>query len=364
MYDLILIGAGPGGSSAAISAARAGARVLLLERGRFPRNKVCGEFVSAESLDLLSSLLGSSGRSLLDQAPRISGTRIFVDGLMLTSAVDPSAASIARLDLDAALWAAAQENRVETREQTAVQTIHGEGPFIVAANGNRFEGRAVINTSGRWSNLTATATENYKPRDKWLGVKGHFAEPDPAPSVDLYFFEGGYCGVQPVTLEADRTQSRVNVCAMVRSDVASSLPEVFALNPSLRERSRNWQPLTDPVSTSPLLFRQPQPVEGNVLRAGDAAGFVDPFVGDGISLALRTGALAARSLVPFFQGEVSLAASIESYRRTYERDFLPVFRVSSQIRHIFLLPRVLRLMLLTGLKHSPSLTRYFIRRTR
>jgi len=59
MYDLIVIGGGPAGSAAAIAAARAGAQVLLLERGRYPRHKVCGEFVSAESLDLLSTLLGT-----------------------------------------------------------------------------------------------------------------------------------------------------------------------------------------------------------------------------------------------------------------------------------------------------------------
>jgi flavin-dependent dehydrogenase len=57
MHDLIVIGGGPAGTSAAITCARSGARVLLLERGRFPRQKVCGEFVSAESLALLADLL-------------------------------------------------------------------------------------------------------------------------------------------------------------------------------------------------------------------------------------------------------------------------------------------------------------------
>src|SRR5580698_6328679 len=61
MYDLIVIGGGPGGTSAAIAFARNGARVLLLERGRFPRQKGWGEFVSAESLDLLAGLLAPPG---------------------------------------------------------------------------------------------------------------------------------------------------------------------------------------------------------------------------------------------------------------------------------------------------------------
>src|SRR5450432_237000 len=85
----------------------------------------------------------------------------------------------------------------------------------------------------------------------------------------------------------------LNAAAMVRADIASSLPEIFGLHPALAERSRHWLPLSDPVTTSPLLFRPPQPLRDGVLNVGDAAAFVDPFVGDGISLALRSGSLAA-----------------------------------------------------------------------
>ncbi len=83
LYDLIIIGGGPAGTSAAISAARAGARVLLLERGRFPRHKVCGEFVSAESLSLLNELLDHEHTVLLRDAVRIPRARLFLDGRTL-----------------------------------------------------------------------------------------------------------------------------------------------------------------------------------------------------------------------------------------------------------------------------------------
>src|SRR5712692_3277910 len=105
MYDLIVIGGGPAGTSAAITAARNGARVLLLERGRFPRHKVCGEFVSAESLDLLRDLLAPPHRQLISDAPRIAHSRIFADGATLSAEIAPPAASITRFDLDSALWA-------------------------------------------------------------------------------------------------------------------------------------------------------------------------------------------------------------------------------------------------------------------
>src|SRR6266404_2265904 len=107
-YDLIIIGGGPAGTSAAITAARGGAGVLLLERGRFPRHKVCGEFVSAESLGLLSELLHHDHAPLLRDAVRIPQARVFLDGRIVQTVVDPPAASIARLDLDAALWHSAK----------------------------------------------------------------------------------------------------------------------------------------------------------------------------------------------------------------------------------------------------------------
>src|ERR1700687_3234623 len=133
MYDLIVIGGGPAGTSAAITCACSGARVLLLERGRFPRHKVCGEFVSAESLDLLADLLAPQHARLFPEAIRIPRARVFLDGRTLHAPVDPPAASISRLDLDQALWDSAEQCGAESRQQIAVQSISGTGPFLVKA---------------------------------------------------------------------------------------------------------------------------------------------------------------------------------------------------------------------------------------
>jgi flavin-dependent dehydrogenase len=362
IYDLIVIGGGPAGTSAAITCARNGAQVLLLERGRFPRHKVCGEFVSAESLDLLADLLAVEHAQLLADAIRIPRARVFLDGRSIHTPVDPPAASISRLDLDWALWESARQCGVDGRQQVTVQNISGTGPFLAHTSAGTFESRVLINSSGRWSNL------NPAPRDsgvKWLGLKGHFAESSPQASVDLYFFDGGYCGVQPVEIRNDVTPSgRVNACAMVRADVASTLPEVFLRHPALRERSLGWKPLSDPVSTSPLFFREPQPERDGVLLAGDAAAFVDPFVGDGISLALRSGSLAGQCLIPFFTGSISLAEAAREYSKTYERRLAPVFRTSSNIRRMLTFPQAIRIPILHLLEKTPAITRYLVSKTR
>jgi menaquinone-9 beta-reductase len=357
-YDLTIIGGGPAGTSAAISAAREGASVLLLERGRFPRHKVCGEFVSAESLSLLNDLLDRQSTALIHDAVRLPRARIFLDGRTLQASVGAPAASIARVDLDVALWRSAESAGVDARQQVTVQSIAGSGPFRVVTASQEFETRALVNASGRWSNLNLASSENGRPAEKWLGVKAHFAEPVSEVSVDLYFFNGGYCGVQPIG------RGRVNASAMVRADVASSLPEVFAQHPALRERTRNWNLVSDPVSTSPLIFRNPQPERNGVLMAGDAAGFVDPFVGDGISLALRSGSLAARCLSPFFAGEASLPEAVQCYSRAYNETLLPVFRASSTIRRMLVWPRYIRKPVLSFLENSPAITNYLVRKTR
>jgi menaquinone-9 beta-reductase len=369
LYDLIVIGAGPAGSSAAISAARQGARVLLLERGRFPRHKVCGEFVSAESLGVLKDLLDLQYATLIRDAGRIRRARIFFDGRTLRAAVNPAAASIARFDLDAALWRSAESAGVDARQQVTVQSVAGGGPFRVKTASEEFEARALINATGRWSNLNRSSEENGGGQEKWLGVKAHFTEPISGrrrePSVDLYFFDGGYCGVQPVDVPDEGSATvRVNASAMVRADVATSLPEVFAQHPALRERSQNWTQLSDPISTSPLIFRDPQPEKDGILMAGDAAGFVDPFVGDGISLALRSGSLAAMCLTPFFAAQISLSDAVSRYSQAYRGSLLPVFRASSKIRRMMMLPEYIRRPILTFLERAPAITTYLVRKTR
>jgi menaquinone-9 beta-reductase len=365
-FDLVVIGAGPAGTSAAITAARAGAHVLLLERGRFPRQRVCGEFVSAESLDLLAGLLQRTDPDLLRSALRIPEARLFFDGHTISTEVAPAAASIARCDLDSALWWAAEDAGVTARSQTAVENIAENGCFRLATSAGEFHSKAVINATGRWSNLRGKSSlTEVGPGDKWLGVKGHFSESSPHPSVDLYFFDGGYCGVQPVALaEAKPGEERINVCAMVRSDIGRSLPDVFAQHAQLKERSRSWKPLMDTVSTSPLIFREPKQIEEGILMAGDAAGFVDPFIGDGISLALRSGALAAQCLLPFFQARTSLTEATLRYSEAYRRRLLRVFRSSSIMRRLLRLPRPIRRSVGHLLEISPAMSRLLVRLTR
>ena len=357
-YDLVVIGAGPGGCAAAITAARSGAKVLILERGHFPRHKVCGEFVSAESLGLLARLLAREKRNLISSAPSIWQGRIFADGAVIRAEINPPAASITRCELDFALWGSCLQSGVDARQDCAVQAVEGTGPFTVSTPAEGLTAKTVINATGRWSNLTSPNIRQQQTKDRWIGIKAHFSEPNPPASVDLYFFEGGYCGVQPVAANA------VNACAMVKASVATTIEDVLQLHPALRDRSRTWEPLMDPVTTSPLIFHEPEPVFANMLQVGDAATFVDPFVGDGISLALRSGALAAEWLTRFLSSDCTLERATERYASDYHGRLSHVFRASSMMRRAFSWPVLVRRPVFRLLENTPRLTRRLVTMTR
>jgi len=329
--------------------------VLLLEKDRLPRHKVCGEFVSPESLRLLESLLGQNPFA---DHPEIGSAKVFLDNKVITLPLSPPARSISRFELDAALIHSAQHCGVRVEQGSAARQVSPDGAtrgmFSVRTVGDNFRALAVVNATGRWSQLTQYPAGG---QSKWVGLKAHYHEFAPCGSVDLYFFTGGYCGVQPVG------EHRVNAAAMVRADAARSLEEVFAAHPELWRRSRDWEPIFPAITTSPLYFRAPETENQGVMLAGDAAAFIDPFAGDGISLALHSGTLAAESLSGFFAGHISLAESHQRYQAAYVKRFSPAFRNAARLRAVLSAPPWLRsaLMALFG---SPFVARRIVRRTR
>ncbi len=119
----------------------------------------------------------------------------------------------------------------------------------------------------------------------------------------------------------------------------------------------------EPVATAPLLHLPPQPVRDNMMFVGDAAAFIDPFVGDGISIALRSGRLAAMGLPKLLDGTGSLASALNAYQQDYARQFIPLVTAASRIRGVLSWPAAAR-MLAFELLRVPGLMPYVIRKTR
>jgi len=158
------------------------------------------------------------------------------------------------------------------------------------------------------------------PRQRLVGLKQHFVEEYPSDSTDLYFFPGGYCGVQPIG------HTKVNVCALVDSRAATTLNMVFPRSKPLFERVIKWQPDSELFATAPIFFAPPQPLTNGMINVGDAAGFIDPFLGDGISIALQTGVLAGNCALQD-DGDAT-------YRRQYMRRVAPALGRAALLRQL------------------------------
>ena len=310
VYDLCIVGGGPGGTAAATTAAHQGLRALLLDKDSFPRHKVCGEFVSFESLALLSSLVEAK-----INAVAIEAVRLFRDGRVWESPLPARGLSVSRHELDRIMLDAAVAAGVEVRTQTRVRKVNRiHDSFEIDTGRTTFVAKHVINAAGRWSELRSNRSLS-EPR--WIGVKQHFRETDAPPSTDLYFFPGGYCGVQPIG------DGLINACALVQANAAASLAEVLRCSSELKSRAQDWVPSSDPIATAPIVFGPPQPVIDGMYNIGDAAAFIDPFLGDGISIALQTGVLAAECVV---------RGGVAHYESEYRRRVTPALKRAAVLR--------------------------------
>jgi geranylgeranyl reductase family protein len=303
IVDIAVVGAGPAGAAAAITAQAHGLRVVCVDKARFPRDKTCGDGLTAHALRLLERL--GVSRTTFDTmtvarvhetvlvSPR--GRRIALplpgDGL--------HAAVVARRELDAVLVAHARARRVDVREDWAVEKVVERDDHVEL--GGDLRARYVIACDGQWS-AVRRAIEPDTPRDlgEWHAVRQYFDDVDDARLWVLFERDllPGYAWVFPLP------DGRANVgYGVLRADGRSGR-DLKALWPDLLARSTLRDilgPRARPIDTVrawpiPARYSPARLQHGRVLFAGDAAGVVDPMTGEGIAQALETGMLAADAI--------------------------------------------------------------------
>lgn len=304
LFDLAIIGGGPAGTAAAIAARRRGLSVAIWERDRFPRDKVCGEFISAESLPLLREQIPEAlaRGAVMRRAEFVPG-----NGRAYAFNLSSPACGLSRWAMDEALWRAARASGAQTLEGTAVRGVHrSNGPGaaweIESDNQEQHFGRALLVACGRWWWLDGFPSPARNGRggaaSRWIGAKAHFAGVAHRDAVEMYFFPGGYCGLTPIE------GSLYNACCLVHSRRVresrargaadfTSWANAVARHPALEARLGGAIQASDTVTTAPVRLARRHSDHEGALLAGDAAGFLDPFTGDGISQALHAGRLAA-----------------------------------------------------------------------
>ncbi len=266
MNRIQIIGAGPAGSSAAIAALLHGAQVDLIEKSKFPRHKVCGEFLSPEIVPILQRL--GVWTSFEQRSPaRIRRMELHFGSKPKIARLPEAAYGLSRFEYDQLLY----NRAIELGAQPAQQA--------------RPEASPLIWTAGRQTNGSETRGK------RLFGFKAHFTGPA-HDAVELYFFKGCYVGINCVE------NGITNVCGLgperILNEFNFALDDLVHSFPPLKSRLSPLQRSMKWLNVGPLVFQnhlreEPKP---GVFEAGDALSFVDPFTGSGLLSAAISGELA------------------------------------------------------------------------
>ena len=212
--DVAIVGGGLAGSAAAIRLAEAGKRVVMLEREHYPRHKMCGEFLSPETIPLFQRLGVWDTIQALHPAPLTEVRLTAPSGQVFNGLLPRAAIGLSRYVLDALLAERAHTVGTEVRDGCAVRDVEGslaEG-FTVTTQGDSISAKTVIGAWGKRSTLDRVLERPFfEEPAPFMALKVHAKGPQPAQRVELHGFNGGYCGINAI--EGDK----VNVCLLTHT---------------------------------------------------------------------------------------------------------------------------------------------------
>jgi menaquinone-9 beta-reductase len=317
-FDVIVAGGGPAGATAGAVCARRGLRVALFEHARFPRHKVCGDVINPNCWSVLERL---------GVAPRIRALPHHdLGGALFATTKDQEVTiplvrqtvAIRRDLFDAALLEHARACGVEVFESATVHDLSADRRVVTGAGRFSYK-RAVVGADGRHSTTARKAglARRHRRGCGPVALQSRFHAPEALDSrVQLYLFPGGYCGVVRVD------DGRANLCivtdqqgARFREDCEALFAHTVWQNPRFRALGVVPEPLEPLRSAHPLEAPMNQPARNGVFLAGDALRVMEPFTGQGIFFALRTGELAAETICRTRNGEDMYRATVEELYR-------------------------------------------------
>jgi flavin-dependent dehydrogenase len=311
--DVLIVGGGPAGAVAATVLARAGARVRIVDRASFPRDKLCGDSLNPGTLGILRRL---------GLAAEVEREGLAVEGMLVTGQVGRTLVSVlgryppgvhgrslSRRDLDWALLREAARAGAQVETGVAVREAlldeSAGGPVVhgvkTGSNGTSRElkARVTIAADGRGSVLARSlglSRPAEKPRRWAIGV--YFEQSGERTSFgEMHIRRGRYIGVAPLS------DGLVNVCLVKASGAGdpdlrrpeAALRRELEADPLLSDRFSGAKLARAPVVLGPLAVDAIGASIDGLVTAGDAAGFIDPITGDGLRFATRGGELAARA---------------------------------------------------------------------
>lgn len=333
-WDAIVIGAGPAGTAAAISATRLALRVLLVDAKHFPRRKVCGGCLNRVSIALAQQLLGEK-HPLWSQAVAIDGFRLQHRGRRFEFSL-PGGLAVDRQQLDQCLVEQAVCEGVTFVDSTAARlgaaTSRGRQVLLTDQHGARTESaKSVVLASGLGSRAASgyPSLVAHARTGSRVGVEALF---ESFPSeyiprvIHMAVGSAGYVGLTQLF------DGRLHVAAAVDRSSLQRLGPSECIGAILRQ-ARSPRLSDTPTyawrGTPPLTCRAGRIADRRVFLVGDAAGYIEPFTGEGIRWGLQTGI----GIAPFLHAASSAweDSLCSDWQRWYSTHITPQQRICRQI---------------------------------
>ncbi len=306
--DVVVVGGGPAGSALAALLARRGHDVLLLDAARFPRDKVCGEALSPEAWGLLAGMGAADSVRALAPHP-LRGMRLVAPDATAFRGHYGERAGLAvrRLALDAVLLRAAAAAGAEVRQGWRVTRLVREGGAVVGVEAEAggearvVRARFVAGADGRRSVVArGLGLLREHPSMRRFAVRGHWEGMQALEDLgEMHVAAGAYCGIAPLSTTLANVAFVVDRLEMAGAggDLEGFYRRTLKRRwPALAERLEAARLVDPPRAVGPLALECSAAAAPGALLLGDAAGFYDPFTGEGVTLALRGAQIAAEAL--------------------------------------------------------------------
>ncbi|MGA9270529.1 MAG: NAD(P)/FAD-dependent oxidoreductase [Lutimonas sp.] len=363
--DVLIIGGGLAGLCSAIDLSGKGLSVVVIEKDSFPRHKVCGEYVSNETLPYLSSL-GIDPFEL--GAVRIDQLDFSVpDKSALKTSLPLGGFGISRFHLDHALSQKAEHNGARIIQDQVENVDFNNDQFQVRTKKRKsYSSRFVIGAFGKRSVLDKKLDREFiKKKSSYVAVKAHYKGNYPENLVGLYNFEGGYCGVSNVE------DSKINICYIVDYRVFQQFKNITAFQDQVLRSNKDLNAILEssemvfekPLSISQISFDDKELVVDHVLMCGDSAGLIHPLCGNGMGMAIGAARLVSEAILSYFNGKLKTREEVEKqYIQLWNKSFKSRLRTGHTLA-LLLKNYKMTSFLMPLLQSFPVLLRNIIRAT-
>lgn len=362
--DVLIIGGGLAGLSAALHLQKAGLEVILIEKNTYPHHKVCGEYISNEVLPYLQWL--DADPSVLNPAA-ISRLQFSVlSGKSITTPLPLGGFGISRYNLDDFLCQKFISMGGQVIPDTVISVEYDQDFSVRTLAENRISARQVIGAYGKRSAIDLKLKREFIQRKSpVLAVKAHYSGEFSDDLVGLHNFRGGYCGVSKVE------DQKINICYLAdyatfkeHKNMETYQQKVLYQNKFLENIFESSKLLFEaPITVSQLSFGAREAVADHILMVGDTAGLIHPLCGNGMSMAIHSAKICAELLISFFDGTITDRAMLEKmYISSWKQQFSSRLRMGNVLSALLRKERLSELTLDVMIR-APFLLPLIIRKT-